>query len=79
VPSRIAELLQTAPNWATVDPHSAQMVAWLQQAHQAVRELDPAASGTLGLHLQFLDDDIVRHGAEIVNVLRRVDIKTKAQ
>jgi len=77
VSSKVAELLRTAPDWARVDPHSAEVVAWLQRAHQAVKELDLVEVDIFGVHLQFLDNDIVRHGTEIVEVLRRVYKKTR--
>lgn len=73
--SRIAELVQTAPDWARVDTRSAEVLAWLDHARRAVQERDLVEVGILRVHIQFLDNDIVRHGAEIVAALRRVQKK----
>jgi len=35
-------------------------------------ELRPADAGSLRVHLQFIHNDIARHGPEIVEILRRV-------
>jgi len=75
VSSRIAELVQTAPDWARVDTRSAEVLAWLDHARRAVQERDLVEVGILRVHIQFLDNDIVRHGAEIVAALRRVQKK----
>jgi hypothetical protein len=75
VSSRITELIRTAPDWARVDTRSAEVIAWLDHARRAVQECDLVEVGILRVHLQFLDNDIVRHGAEIVAALRRVEKK----
>jgi len=69
------ELVRTAPDWARVDTRSAEVVAWLDHARRAVQDCDLVEAGILRVHLQFLDNDIVRHGAEIVAALRRVEKK----
>jgi hypothetical protein len=50
VSSKVAELLRTAPDWARVDSQSAEVVAWLQRAHQAVKELDLVEVDIFGVH-----------------------------
>jgi hypothetical protein len=75
--SGIAELVRTAPDWARQDGLSTEVRAWLDRARQIVEELDPVEAGTLRVHLKFLHNDIVRHGAEIVEALRRVGMTTQ--
>ena len=72
MPSRIAELVRTAPDWATTDPRSAEVTAWLERVSLVVNELRPAEAGTIRFHLQFVHNDVARHGPEIVEILRRV-------
>jgi len=76
--SQIGELVRTAPDWARVDTRSADVVAWLDLAHKAVQECDLVEIGILRVHLQFLDNDVVRHGTGIVEALRRVESKRGA-
>ena len=77
MPSKIADLVRTAPDWARVDPQSAEVVAWLHRAHQVVKELEPVEVDIFRVHLQHLDNDVLRHGTGIVEVLRRVEGRTK--
>jgi phage terminase Nu1 subunit (DNA packaging protein) len=72
VPFRIAGLVRTAPNWATADPRSPEVTAWLDRARAVANELRPAEAGALRVHLQFMHNDVARHGPEVVEILRRV-------
>jgi phage terminase Nu1 subunit (DNA packaging protein) len=72
MPSRVAELVRSAPDWSTVDPRSPEVTSWLARARQVAEELRPADAGSLRVPLQFIHNDIARHGPEIVEILRRV-------
>jgi hypothetical protein len=72
VPSRIAELVRTAPNWATADLRCPEVAAWVDRVHRVAEELRPAEAGCLRVHLQFVHNDVARHGPEIVEILRRI-------
>jgi len=72
MPSKITELVLTAPDWATVDPLSAEVTAWLDRAYHAVQEVDPREAGVLRVHAEHLCDDTRKHSAEIVDTLHRV-------
>ena len=71
--SRIMELVRTAPDWACVDALSAEVKTWLDHALQTVEQLDAVEASILRVHLQYLHNDIVRHGSQIVETLRRVE------
>jgi hypothetical protein len=43
------------------------------RARRTIQELDPVEAGIVQVHLQFLHNDIVRHGSEIVETLHRVE------
>jgi len=75
VSSRLRELVRTAPDWTSAETLSADVRAWLDRALQLLEELDPVEAGILQVHLQFIQDDTVRHGAEIVEALWRVEKK----
>ena len=72
VVARIVDLVRTAPDWAKADPLAAEVRAWLDEARQVVEELRPAEAGLVLVHLQFVHNDVARHGPEIVEALRRV-------
>jgi len=72
MPSSIAELVRSAPDWSTVDPRSPDVKAWLARAYRAVYEIDPLEAGVLRVHAQYLHKDSRRHSAEIAETLRRV-------
>ena len=71
--SGIAELVRTAPDWTRVDALSAEVKGWLDRALQTIEQLDAVEAGILRVHLQYLHNDIVRHGSQIVETLRRVE------
>ena len=71
--SQIGELVRTAPDWARADALSSEVTGWLDRARQVVEELDSAKAVILRVHLQYLHNDIVRHGSQIVETLRRVE------
>ena len=79
VSSRIAELVREAPDWARVDPLCAEVRVWLDRAYQTVFEVDLFEASILQVHAQFLDNDVTRHGSEIVKALRRVEMKRAAE
>jgi hypothetical protein len=72
MPARLAELVRTAPDWATADVRSAEVTAWLDRAHRIADQLRPAEAGCLRVHIQFVHNDVARHGPEIVKILRRI-------
>ena len=72
MPSKIAALVRTAPNWATADPRYPEVSAWLERVLRVAEELRPAEAGCLRVHLQFVHNDVARHGPEIVEIPRRV-------
>ena len=69
----ITELVRTAPDWARVDALSAEVKAWLERTLETIEQLDAIEAGILRVHLQYLHNDIVRHGSQIVETLRRVE------
>jgi len=72
MPSRIAELVRTAPDWSTADLRSPDVEAWLARAYRIVSEIDPIEAGVLKVHAQYLHEDSQRHSAKISETLRRV-------
>ena len=77
--SRIGELVRTAPDWARADALSSEVTGWLDRARQAVEGLGSAMAVILRVHLQYLRNDVVRHGSQIVEMLRRIDWQTKSE
>jgi len=77
--SQIGELVRTAPDWARADALSSEVTGWLDRARQAVGELDSPEAVILRVHLQHLRNDVVRHGSQIVEMLRRIDWLTKVE
>jgi len=71
MPSRIAELERSAPDWSNVDPRSPDVKAWLDRAYRTLWEVDPIEAGVLKVHGQYLAEDSRRHSAEILEALRR--------
>jgi hypothetical protein len=76
--SQIEALLRTAPDWRRVDASSPVLHAWLKHADTAVREVDQSEARAVRAHLQFFRCDIVTHGEEICECLRRVKRKRRA-
>jgi len=72
MPSRIAELVRSAPDWSTADPRSPDVKAWLARAYRTVYEIDPLEAAVLEVHARYLHKDTGRHSAEIAETLRRV-------
>jgi len=72
VPSGIAELVRTSPDWSTVDPGSPDVTAWLDRAYRTLWEIDPIEARVLKVHAQYLQEDSRRHSAKIAETLRRV-------
>jgi len=75
--SQIEALLRTAPDWRRVDASSPVLHAWLKHVDKAVREVDPSEARVVQIHLQFFRGDIVTHGEEICECLRRVKRKRR--
>jgi hypothetical protein len=72
VPSRIAELVRTSPDWSNVDPGSPDVRAWLDRAYRTLWEIDPVEAGILKVHEQHLQEDSRRDSAKIAETLSRV-------
>jgi len=77
--SQIGELVRTAPDLARADALSSEVTGWLDRARQVVEELDSANAVILRVHLQYLRNDVVRHGSQIVEMLRHIDWQTKSE
>jgi len=76
---RIADLMRSVPDWAHVDPLSAEVTAWLDRAYQTVHGIDPVEAGAMRVHAQFLPTDVRRHSVEILEALRRVNKKLEGR
>jgi hypothetical protein len=79
VVARIVDLVRTAPDWAKADPLSTEVRAWLDRVRHVIEELRPAEAGLVLVHLQFVHNDVARHGPEIVETLRRVASMRKSR
>jgi hypothetical protein len=72
VPSRIAELVRTSPDWSNDDPGPPDVRAWLDRAYRTLWEIDPVEARVLKVHAQYLQEDSRRHSAKIAKTLSRV-------
>jgi len=72
-PSKIAELVESAPDWASVDPLSAEVRTWLDRVCETVREVDPLHAAVLRVHAEHLREGNTQVlSAEIMDTLQCV-------
>ena len=73
------QLRRSAPDLAKLDPLSTEVCEWLDQAHEAVREVDKAEAVILRMHQRYLLDPAAKivASAEILDAVERA-AKTSA-
>lgn len=73
------QLRRSAPDLAKLDPLSSEVCAWLDRAHEAVRDVDEAEAIILRMHQRYLLDPAAKivASAEILDTVERA-AKTSA-